>query len=146
MLASTDIEGNKLYLKVSGHVRKQKKKTLRKTENAFNKRNKFNQLVCCTKNLLISPLYSPFHFVLWIPGLYEWVGIQINFFEIYHFFVWPGKKTRFFEKIWTLAETLRMQDLGSNFSKFSRGGQNPPPLGSDHFVILNLSVWLHKIT
>jgi hypothetical protein len=86
------------------------------------------------------------HFVLWIPGLYEWVGIQINFFEIYNFFVWPGKKTSFFEKIWTLTETLRMQDLGSNFSKFSRGGQNPPPLGSDHFVILNLSVWLHKIT
>jgi hypothetical protein len=33
------------------------------------------------------------HFVLWIPGLYEWVCIQINFFEIYNFFVWPGKKT-----------------------------------------------------
>ena len=22
------------------------------------------------------------HFVLWIPGLYEWVGIQINFFVV----------------------------------------------------------------
>jgi hypothetical protein len=57
------------------------------------------------------------HFVLWIPNLYEWVGIQINFYEIYNFLVWPGKKTWFFEKIWTLAETLRMQDLGSNFFK-----------------------------
>jgi hypothetical protein len=28
VLASTDIEGNKLYLKVSGHLRKQKKRKL----------------------------------------------------------------------------------------------------------------------
>jgi hypothetical protein len=44
VLASTDIEGNKLYLKVSGHVRKQKKKTLRRTENAHQRTGWLNLL------------------------------------------------------------------------------------------------------
>jgi hypothetical protein len=45
------------------------------------------------KNRVRTRLGLTNHFVLWIPGLYEWVCIQINFFEIYNFFVWPGKKT-----------------------------------------------------
>ena len=53
----------------------------------------------------------------------------------------PPKKVFFqFNKI--TFSSLRLQDLGSNFSKFSWGGMPPnPPSGSDRFAILNR--WLY---
>jgi hypothetical protein len=68
------------------------------TEVEFDKSNVTNLTNQCVVQIFFWSVLciSPFHFVLWIPGLYQWVGIQINFFEIYNFFVWPGKKTCFF--------------------------------------------------
>jgi hypothetical protein len=77
-------------------------------------------------------------------GLYKWVGIQINFFEIYNFLFDLVKKTWYFEKIWTL------QDLGSNFQNFL-GGANPSPplrfrsLRDPQFVCLITQSYLGQI-
>ena len=81
------------------------------------------------------------HFVLWIPGLYEWVGIQINFFEIYNFFVWPGKKNSFLKRFEHWQRPSECRIWGLIFQNFLGGETPPPPLGSDHYVILKLSVW-----
>ena len=74
-------------------------------------------------------------------GLYKWVSIQINFFEIYNFFVWPGKKNLVFWKDLNTGRDAQNAGFGGPIFQNFLARANPPPLGSDHIVILNLSVW-----